>query len=358
MIPAFAGVLLCTVSFAQEPVVPPGPGDLGSSNGEQAAPGLPPETGAGALPIQPTRPTRLEDVWAELGPATVLEDAVARRSNGDFQGADARLAWLNVVAPGEAPAYHAAVSAELQERYVEALAGYDAVLSRWPDGARNTDAGFRRALVLEDLGRHREAVRQVRALQRHEAWSTEDELSLALARGVGEVGQGWTRRGLRRLDNALAATEGSDEIPWMRAKARAMLVRHLLAEAAATPMTHGRRASRNLETRAGHISAAERQVIAIAHLGEAEYALAGLEMLGDAYLALYDDLIALPPPPGLSPDAAAVYRDGISERTAVLRRKAWRYYDEGTKLATRTEWQGDITARLRSRRAALDESKE
>ncbi|MEC7948286.1 MAG: hypothetical protein VX265_12035 [Myxococcota bacterium] len=355
MIAPFAGVVLCAISHADVPPAPPAAADPRPSPEERAAPIPPPESNTGVLPAPPTR---LEDVWTGLGPATVLEDAVARRSSGDFRGADARLAWLAEVAPGEAPTYHAAVSAELQERYEEALAGYDAVLSQWPDGARATDAGFRRALVLEDLGRHPDAVRQVRALQRQETWSREDQLSLELARGVGEVGQGRTRRGLRRLGRALAATEGSETLLWMRAKARATLARHLVEEAAATPMVHGRRASRNLEHRAGKISAAERQVIAIANLGEPEYALAGLEMLGDAYLALYDDIIALPPPPGLSPDAASVYRDGIAERTAVLRRKAWRYYDEGAKLATRTEWQGDITARLRSRRAALGESNE
>ena len=180
-------------------------------------------------------------------------------------------------------------------------------------------------------------------------------LSLSLARGVNELGQGRTRRGLKRLDRALTATEGSDELTWMRAKARAALTDHLLTTAAGIQMVHGRRARRNLEARAGNISAAERQVIAIANLGEAEYALAGLELLGDAYLALHDDLRALPPPSGLSAAQAGTYRAELEQKTAVLRRKAWRYYDEGVKLATRTEWQGTISDRLRTRRQALED---
>ena len=330
---------------AQEPTSSPSDPESPPAEAEVAPP----------TPPEPAPPARLEDVWAQQGTEVVLEDAVERRGLGDFQGADQRLAWLLETAPGVESTYHAAVSAELQERYDEALVGYDAVLSSWPDDARAVDAGFRRALVLEDLGRHQDALRQVRDIQRTGNWSERDALSLSLARGVNELGQGRTRRGLKRLDRALTATEGSDDLTWMRAKARAALTDHLLTTAARIQMVHGRRARRNLEARAGNISAAERQVIAIANLGEAEYALAGLELLGDAYLALHDDLRALPPPSGLSAAQAGTYRAELEQKTAVLRRKAWRYYDEGVKLATRTEWQGAISDRLRARRQALED---
>lgn len=337
------------------PVEPPGSEYAqGQSLGREAPDGQ--EPGAGSPESAASSPLRLEDVWAGQGVEIVLEEAVGRRNVGDFQGADDRLAWLQRVAPGPEPTYHAAVSAELQERYDDALQGYEDVLSSWPGDARSVDAGFRRALVLEDLGRHKDAIRQVRALQRSGDWSEQDEQSLALARGVNELGQGRVRRGLRRLDRALEAAEGVDGLAWMRAKARAALARHLLTSAQGVPMVHGRRASRNLEARAAAISGAERQVIAIANLGEAEYALAGLELLGDAYLALHDDLVALPPPSGLTAAQATLYREGIAEKSAVLRRKAWRYYDEGVKLATRTEWQGAIADRLRVRRDGLEDA--
>jgi tetratricopeptide (TPR) repeat protein len=355
MIELLAFALLTGTAAAQDVLILP----EGDGPGTPALTDEPPAQEALPAPLPepaPVQPATLEEVWAELGPEAVLEDAVARRGIGDFEGADARLAWLAEVAPGEEPTYHAAVSAELQERYDDALRGYEAVLATWPEGGRTVDAGFRRALVLEELGRHRDAIQQVRLLQRSGDWSERDAQSLALARGVNELAQGRTRRGLRRLDKALAATEGSDDLRWMRAKARAALTRHLLDEAAGIPMVHGRRAGRNLEARAANISAAERQVIAIANLGEAEYALAGLELLGDAYIALHDDLIALPPPPELTPEQAEIYTQGVQQKTAVLRRKAWRYYDEGVKLATRTEWQGSIAGRLEARRGALDDA--
>ena len=355
---SLSALLLCGLAQAQDVLILPEGHGPGTPALTDEPPPLAPIVDAPPAPASPPAPLHLEDVWAELGPEAVLDDAVARRSIGDFSGADARLAWLNSTAPGSEVTYHRAVSAELQERFDEALAGYDEVLAQGPDGDRAVDAGFRRALVLEDLGKHRDAIRQVDQLERRGAWTERDELSLALARGVNELAQGRERRGLRRLDRALASTEGSDDLQWMRAKARAALTRHLIAEAAATPMVHGRRASRNLRSRAGNISAAERQVIAIANLGEAEYSLTGLELLGDAYLALHDDLVALPPPPGLSEEQAGIYEAGIAEKAAVLRRKAWRYYDEGVKLATRTEWQGSISGRLMARRDALDAAAE
>jgi len=358
-------VVLAVLLAGSASATPPSPDEARAETSAPEAIESEPAGAAGAaaqeleprqLEPEPPPPLRLEDVWARQGADAVLAEAVGRRSVGDFQGADDRLAWLQQAAPGPEATYHAAVSAELQERYDESLAGYEAVLSSWPGDPRAVDAGFRRALVLEDLGRHQDALRQVRALQRSGDWSARDEHSLALARGVNELGQGRIRRGLRRLDKSLTATEDTDDLAWMRAKARVALARHLLAEADGIPMVHGRRASRNLEARAAAISGAERQVIAVAKLGEAEYALAGLELLGDAYLALHDDIVALPPPEGLSASQAAIYREGIAQKSDVLRRKAWRYYDEGVKLATRTEWQGAIVERLRGRRDGLEDA--
>lgn len=298
-------------------------------------------------------PPRLEDVWAEQGPDAVLDDAIERRARGDFEGASARLAWIEQHHGSPVARYQVAVTHELQERYGDALAGYDAVLQAFPGAAVARDAAFRRALVLEDLDRHREATKQVRQLQRAEKWGERDAVSLAIARGVNELGQGRTRKGLKRLGKALAAVEGSDDLQWMRAKARAALARHLLDEAASIPIRSDRKAQKNLVARAQRISEAEQQVIAAARLGEPEYALIGLELLGDGYMALYDDMMAAPPPTELTAEQADIYSDAVAEKAAVLVRKAWRFYDEGVKLATRTKWQGGVADRLRARRDAL-----
>jgi hypothetical protein len=153
----------------------------------------------------------------------------------------------------------------------------------------------------------------------------------------------------------LGEAEAIHGIKWMRAKAHTALARHLLDEAAEVEQRNDRRAKKNLTVRSGHILDAERQVISVARLGETEYALEGLLLLGDAYLAFYDDLLAAPLPRSLTPEQAEIYENSLRQKVSTLRAKAYRYYDEGVALAVRSQWQGSRTEDLKTRRAALGE---
>ena len=97
------------------------------------------------------------------------------------------------------------------------------------------EASFRRALVLEDLGRHAESAEQVKALQERCGWTPLQATSLELARGVDELAGKKARKGLKRIERALASLE-SGQLPWMEAKARTALARHYLGEASALPL--------------------------------------------------------------------------------------------------------------------------
>jgi hypothetical protein len=357
-LPALA--LLTSMALAQDDAVPsniefiPEPDVLGVlvPPEDAAAPAPAPAPVPAPVPAAPP-PRTLEEVWADQGPSEVLVEAIERRTRGDFDNAEARLQWLDANHPSALVTYQSAVTAELSEEHETALLGYDEVLARHGDDDVAQDAAFRRALVLEDLGRHRDATQQVKRLQRSGHWSEPDHLSLELARGVNELGQGRTRRGLRRIGRSLAVLDGSKDVAWMQAKARAALARHLLDEAAIIPMVNGRKAVKNLQIRASAISEAEHQIIAVATLGEPEYSLVGLELLGDGYMALHDDLLAAPVPKELTSDQADIFREALAERAGVLARKAWRYYDQGVSLAARTQWRGAISERLRARRDAL-----
>jgi tetratricopeptide (TPR) repeat protein len=301
----------------------------------------------------PPPPLTLEEQWAQAGPAAVLGDAVERRGMGDFVGADARLAWLQAHHDSPQVRYHAALSLEFQERYADAIALYSTIPDRWPESSEAPDADFRRALCLEDMGDHRAALRLVKSLQRSGDWNDRDRLTLELEQGVTLLRDDKARRGVRRIQQALDEVGDGDQLSWMRAKAHIALARYLLEEAAEVPMVQTRRASRNLQSRTGNMSTAERHIIGAAQLGEAEYALEGLMLLGDAYLALHDDLLAAPPPRTLTPAQVQIYSAELNDKVAVLKRKAWRYYDEGVTVAVRTQWQGQIASTLRDRRDGL-----
>lgn len=307
----------------------------------------------------------LEATWEAIPPDQLHEEAVERRKLGDYEGAEARLRYLAARQDGPSIELALGITLELEERYADALGCYDAVLAKWPNAPEATNAAFRRALVLGDLGRHAESLAQVRALLRRgeggsrrtsprKSWTERDRQTLELVRGVEELDSGHVRRGLRRIHRTLVALQGTDAIPWIRARARAAVVHHLLDEAASIPLVGNKRAARNLKRRAALMSQAEDQVIAIARLKQVEYALLGVEQLGDAYMRLHDDMLAAPPPHRLTDEQVAIYRQEVASKAKILQAKAWRFYDEGVSLALRSGWQGHLAHDLKARRDAID----
>lgn len=313
------------------------------------------EAAVDADPAEVAEPADLAGAWSTLAVEEVLAEAVSRRRVGDFQGSLDRLGHLEgrADAPAAEVLHQRGITLEYMERFEEALAAYDAALGLSSPGETvHGEVSFRRALVLEDLGRHADSLQQVRDLQRQGGWTEPQELSLELSRGVAELRSGSTRRGLRRLDRALARLEGDAALPWLQARARTAVAGHLLAEAETLALEGNKKARRRLLARTELMVAAEAHVIAVARLGEPEYILEGLRLLGDAYLALHDDMLAAPPPGRLDAEQRALYAEAVAERAAVLPAKALRYYDEGVQVAVRTAWEGEVVQELRARRDA------
>jgi len=289
---------------------------------------------AEALP--PAPPTQRE----------LLEEAVALRRVGAFDEAAAMLAAAKQT-PGdvdEQVAYQSGVLLEVTEQWKKAAAAYEAVHAGWPDTPSAVDAQFRRAYCLEETGDHKASIRVVRSLQRRGQWSAADQASMSLQRGITETRAGRTRRGIRRILKTLDSTQM--DRTWIQAKARLALVR-AQTEAAETMVLKGnRKAARRLKRRSALIASAEKQAIAMFNLGEPEFALEGLLLLGDAYLALYEDMLEYPPPRSVPKDQREAYREAVGKKAEILRAKAHARYDEGVRVAARTQWVGSVTQRL------------
>ncbi len=308
------------------------------------------------LLAQPARASAddLAASWASLSDDALLQQAIDRRSLGDLDGARARLELLDERQTAPALSlYHLAICDELDEDYAAAQAGYETITVAWPELPLARDARYRRAIVLEDMGEHAAASKEIKLLQRSGSWEDRDEMSMALVRGAAELRGGHTRRGIRRVQRALDALQGTDELSWARARARMALAEAQLDAAAAVEIRNDRKAARRLGKRAELLTAAQDQVIAIATLGEPEYALDGLLALGDAFLALHDDVLAAPPPRSLSPEQVDIFNEELRQEVDVLEVKAFRFYDEGVSLATRLHWQGRVAQDLLARRDAL-----
>lgn len=287
-----------------------------------------------------------------LSQSELLDEAVALRRVGAFADAEGylRRAAQRDEGFGEQVQYQIGVLFEVQEHWNAAIEVYETVAERWPDSATAADARFRRAYCLEELGLHKEATQAVKSLQADGRWSDEDTRSMNLQRGITELRAGRDRKGIRRILKNLSG--GSDDRTWIRAKARLALVRAQVASSGEIVLKGDKKAARRLKQRAALISAAEKQAIVMFNLGEPEFALEGLLLLGDAYLQLYDDMLGYPPPRSIAPEDHEVYRQAVREKAAILKAKAHARYDEGVRVAARTQWVGSVTGRLTAKRDA------
>lgn len=292
-------------------------------------------------------------------PASLIEEAVALRRRGETEAARELLLTLEPLVTPDLMAsylYQRGICEELLWQPDAARVLYEQVIALGGDVA--LDAHFRRALVLEDLGMPEAAYEEIRTVDRARGLDEDDDLTIALQRGISEVGLGRERVGIRRIQKALAATEGGDSHRYLRAKARYTLADALLDEADALALTGPeKRVVKRLKGRAERIQASEQQIIAISGLQEPEWVLASLIRLGDSYSALAVDLPASTPPKRLSEAEVTIYRRALADKAENVKTKAFHAYDSGVALATRLAWESPRVATLVQRRATLSEGR-
>lgn len=303
----------------------------------------------------PVRPEPAEMALATDTRASIAL-AIERRRAGDTEGARALLVEIEPLVASEDRSwylYQRGVTEELSWNPAEARAFYEQVLAI--DGAEAIDARFRHALVLEDLGDDAGALEDILLLAKLRGLDERDETTVALQRGITEVNTRRVRRGVARIEAALATVEGGTTHRYMRAKARYTLAQALLDEADRLRLKGSqKRIVRNLTGRAERIKAAEQQVIALVALEEPEWILASLIALGDSYGRLSDELRATPAPRKLTDEQEAIYREQLAKKAENVKTKAYHSYDQGVTLATRLAFESPRLATLKERRAALE----
>jgi hypothetical protein len=305
-------------------------------------------------PAYAEAPPALQDVWAEQQPYRLRNEAIFRLESGDYVGAVDRFELLSARGElGAEPEYYLGLCAELQRDFASAVERYTRVVEQWPDAEQAKNARFRRALCLEDLGRHDESVADVEVLSAMGAWSAADRAALDMEIAFNRYEERRSGKNERRLDEAIRAGADADANAWLRAKAIDARVDGRLDEADRLVLSGNQRAQRRLRERADLIAASERDIETIARLDEPEFVLRSMTRLGDAYVSLHDAMLAARPPRRFGPDKRAIYAAEVRERSAVLVEKAWDYYDDGLQCALRVQWEGPETEVLRARRDAL-----
>ena len=285
--------------------------------------------------FQPALPSQ-EQALASLPLEETLQAAVRARERGDFGEAIELLSILR--SQGQTTpelTYQLAIALEEAQLYSQSVGLYREI-SRGPPSPRKTDAAFREALCLWQLGEDRAAARSLRHIPQSGEWELSDRYKLDLALGVSWLRTGKSRRGQKRIIVTLSAAEGSSRVGFMRALAVHALMEHTLTKAVSLDLqVREKHQFRDLQQRVVLLQEAEDLLRRLMVLGEIHWMLEGWLALGDAYMAFAEDLSQAPYPKGLTTEQKTHYRSGLSDQALALQRKGLLAYDRGLEVAIR-----------------------
>lgn len=285
---------------------------------------------------------------AAAQPTTLTEltlEAWRRVETGDYEGValitdEIRARGSVTSAELEEAAYVDAAALDLWGRDLEAAEAFHQLIENWPDGNRRYDAVFRMALTLAEAGEHKDGLKALKQLKHTKRFSRDDQLKIALVRGVMFLRSKKTRKGLKTLVKTLDDAS-SAEVVWYQAWARTAMVDELLNVANHLEFDGPEKTwSKVLSQRSESIVTAEAQFSETVNLAVADAIIVQLRMLGDAYTDFGDDLQQSPIPEYLGEEQRAAYRDQIGEYVETTWVKGSRYYELGLDHAARTGWVG------------------
>ena len=308
-------------------------------------------------PAEHSPPAAIATTFDARDPAALFDDAITRREAGDAEGAIQRLVHLRLAGDtSTAVLNHLGVTYENIEDHETALSVYDLLLSEDREPGTQRDAGFRRAQVLEALGQHDDALRQLKAIKPPPGgFDAKDQHTYDIQLGIAMLRAGPAGRGERKVRGGLDALAGTDAT-YIQAKGRYGLIEHQLFEVADLPLEgRERKVQKNLEARGLALLDAESVLgEAVIPLGEPEWILAGVMLVGDGYAALGRDILSAPPPSRLTVEQQNIYESTVREKAAVIYRKAWTRYDTGLAYAGELGMENRYTRALAERRDALN----
>ena len=293
-------------------------------------------------------------MWAHLSPEENLVQIHELQRSGRYEAAQQRLEYLLKHSNEPNIKYEYARNKELMEEYETALVLYEELRAGELTLELAREVGFRRAVVLSDMGRQQQSIAAFRKLKRAFSLSADEQIAVALGLGASEVLAGKTRRGSKRIQRSLHKLDTPRQHSWLQARARYTLAQALLSKALKIEL-HGpvEQMNEDLQARANLILQAEKQVTVILQLDEPEFALQGVLAVADALLILYDDLLSSTPPSSFTAGQASLYREKMAEKGSFLMRKAFSYYSKGLRYAEQLDWPGEARRELQRKRQAL-----
>jgi len=303
----------------------------------------------------PSPEDNLAAYWATLSDQELQGDIHELQDANKYNAAQDRLDFLVQRNSSPYNRYLWAKNNELLENYELALSEYDSLLESadFDEGWR-IDIRYRRGIVLDDIGRHRQAISDFKKVRRSKGVSNLDKQQINLLIGAARINAGRSWCGVWTINRALPSFVDRTEGGWARARARTALMKELIASAESRPIRPGKKIGDDISYRQRWLKEAEAQVVGIFHLREPEYVQKSFVLLIDAYMRFYDEVVQAPPPVEFDAFQRVIYRQKMREQAEPLRYRAKRLAKKALNYANSIAWQGMDRDALYHRNLVID----
>ncbi|MCK6545669.1 tetratricopeptide repeat protein [Myxococcota bacterium] len=251
--------------------------------------------------------------------------------------------------------YNRGLAFEELKKFDDALAAYQVVLEKFTESASYRDAYFRSAFVYSKLERWREVADTFWQIRQLDKLSTMDELEARVGTGVGLFMQDDWASAEKELMSAVRFYETKSKEEFLPADYFLGQARFYLGEINARMMESIKlnepdltkqgweeRMGDQLEEKCDLLLRAQTNFIRTIRVGHTGWATAAGYRIGSLYERLYDDMMAIPVPPGLGDEAKEFYLTEIRKKIGVLVSKAIKIYEQSLEMAARVgeknEW--------------------
>jgi len=251
--------------------------------------------------------------------------------------------------------YNAGLAYEGLGDFAKALERFEAVVTGHPESSSMKDALFRSVFCLAKLERWKEVADRFWAIRQRADLSVMDEIEARVGMGVGLFMQNDYATAEKEFMSAVRFHEEKSKQEFLPADYHVGQARFYLGEIAAREFEAVELSvadvnqpgweemmGERLEEKCELLMRAQNNFIRTIRAGHAGWATAAGYRIGSLYERLYDDVLKVPVPPGLSEEGKEYYLGEVQKKVGVLVSKAIKIYEQSLEMATRVgeknEW--------------------
>lgn len=251
--------------------------------------------------------------------------------------------------------YNAGLVYEAGADHARALEKYEKVIADFPESTSHKDALFRSATCLAKLERWKETADRFWQVRQRKDLTSMDELEARVGTGIGLFMQDDFASAEKEMMSAVRFYEDKNKEEFMPADYYLGQARFYLGEINAREMERielGIADTKKpgwedmmgdkLEQKCDLLIRAQNNFIRAIRVGHTGWATASGYRIGSLYERMYDDLLRVPVPEGLSEEGKEYYLGEVRKKVGVLVSKAIKIYEQSLDMAVRVgeknEW--------------------